>query len=220
MKPQLREALAGLRAASLADADKTLRVLEPEIRALQRGLKLVGPARTARCHDDYLTVVKAVEEAEPGEVLVIDTGSSKRAVLGELVATEAARRGLGGIVVDGLVRDREALEQLGLPIYAKGFCPASGSANRLMETQCRVLVAGAMIEPGDILVGDEDGVLAATEAQLHALLQDAEAIESQEAQVRRRLAGGEPLFELLNWREHLAAVERGEASRLRFTVGS
>ena len=93
MDAGLRKALLELDCASLADADKSLRVVDAAIRPLNPGRKLLGVARTLRCHEDFLTVIKALNESRPGEILVIDTQGGKRAVVGELFSLEAARLG-------------------------------------------------------------------------------------------------------------------------------
>ena len=103
---------------------------------------MVGRARTVRCRDDFLTVIKALEESEPGEVLVIDGGGGTRALAGELFATEAARRKLAGIVIDGACRDTPKLATLQLPVYARWVCPAAGTAQRLGATQQAVSCGG------------------------------------------------------------------------------
>ena len=92
----------GNKAMRAADSTvKELRVIDPAIRPIRIGLNLVGRAHTVTCHEDFLTVIKGLRDAEPGEVLVIDTQGSRRAVAGELFPTEAARKGLAGIVIDG-----------------------------------------------------------------------------------------------------------------------
>ncbi|MEQ8232593.1 MAG: RraA family protein, partial [Gammaproteobacteria bacterium] len=135
MNAALREALLALDTSVLADADKSLRVMGPELRPLAPGLKLLGIARTVVAEEDFLTVIRAIDESAPGEVLVVDTRGSRRAVLGELFSIEARRRGLAGIVVDGPVRDVATLRSLDLPVWARSHCPCAGTTQRLFATQ-------------------------------------------------------------------------------------
>jgi RraA family protein len=177
---------------------------------------MVGPARTVRCRDDFLTVVQALHDSEPGEVLVIDGGGGGRALAGELFATEAARRGLAGLVIDGACRDTARLATLALPVYARWVCPAAGTAQRLGTAQRAVVCAGVTVGPGDIVLGDQDGIVVVSESDLPELLPRAEEVQRTEAAVMERLERGEGLLDLLNFGEHCDAVRQGKPSRLRF----
>ena len=203
--------------SSICDADKLLPVLDPGIQLLVPGRSLHGPARTVLAVGDHLPVLSALRLAQPGEVLVVSTERSPRAVLGELFATEAERRGLAGIVVDGLCRDLAGLRQLAIAVFARGTTPASGSSVKLMATPGTVSCGGVAISDGDLVVGDDDGVIAAPAARIEAAIPAAHEIERAEQRVLEGLRAGRALDALTNYSEHVRRLESGEASQLTFT---
>lgn len=208
--------LLQIEASHLADADKGLRVMDSGLQRLNPGRKLLGPARTVVAREDFMSVMVALDEAQPGEVLVIDTRGSRRAVLGELFSLEAARRNLAGIVVDGPVRDVVTLRQLALPVYARSQTPLAGTLRQLQPTQVPVTCGGVQVLPGDILLGDDDGIVVVSASELTTLLPAAEAIEARERAVIARIQAGENLFSMLNFAEHRANLAAGRDSALRF----
>lgn len=210
--------LAALDTASICDTNKNMRVIDPGIQPLQTGLKLIGRAHTVRCHDDYLTVMLALQEANEGDVLVIDTQKSRRAVVGELFSTEAARRKLAGIIVDGACRDVEQIRELWLPVYCRHTYPISGTVSKIFETQIPVSCGGVTVNPGDIVFGDEDGVIIATAAELASALPLAEEIRRKESHILQHMEHGESLFEMLNFEEHVKNIKKSRPSSLKFLV--
>src|ERR671938_193025 len=114
--------LGAFSTATISDAQGSFGSMRPSIRALAPGLRVVGPAHTVKCYPgSIITVHKALLEAVPGEVLVVDgEGDERGALFGELMALQAKANGIAGIVVDGPVRDRAALLGIGLPVFATG----------------------------------------------------------------------------------------------------
>jgi len=212
----LRSQLAELDTASFCDADKSLRVMDAGIRPLRTGLVLLGFARTVRAVDDFLTVLQALREAAPGEVLVVDTQGTKRAVSGEMFSTEAHRKGLAGIVIDGACRDTRRIRELPMPVYARASNPLAGTAQLLFETQVAVTCGGVEVHPGDVVFGDDDGVVVLSPDDLPRLLPVAREIQRHEQAALERMSRGESLFDLLNYDEHEAAVRARRESRLKF----
>ena len=214
----LIERLLGIDVSALSDADKTLPVVDPAVRAMLADVRMAGPAFTVVADDDHLPVMSALGEASPGDVLVIATNGGSRAVFGELVATEASRRGLAGIVADGLCRDLRGLRRIGLPIFARGTTPRSGTAVSRAPLGATIVCGGVEVSPGDIVFGVDDVVLIASADRIAAALDTAELIGRSERAILAAQGRGEGLRTLTNLDEHVAALDRGEASALAFRV--
>src|SRR4051794_29013478 len=120
-------------------------------------VRMAGPALTVVAEDDHLPVFSALDEARPGEVLVITTHGRRLAVLGELFATEARRRGLAGVVIDGWCRDVQGLRRVGLPVFARGTIPKSGSTVARPPLNEPVSCGGGGGAPGGRGVGGRRG---------------------------------------------------------------
>jgi 4-hydroxy-4-methyl-2-oxoglutarate aldolase len=101
-------------------------------------------------------------------------------------------------------------------MYARRACPAAGTAQRLGATQRAVVCGGVTVEPGDVVIGDRDGIVVVSESELLTLLPRAEEVPRTEAAVIERLERGESLLDMLNFAEHCDALRQGKPSRLRF----
>jgi 4-hydroxy-4-methyl-2-oxoglutarate aldolase len=207
-----------LDAASLSDANKALRILPRELRPYRNGIRMVGRAVTVAASADLVPVLAGLEQCGAGDILVVDAGTTEHAVLGELFATEAVRRGMAGIVVYGLCRDTATLTQMRLPIYALGTIPRAVGATRLPVSQQPVRLGDIEVRPGEILVGDDDGIVVVSDAELEEALETAEAIQRREGKLRSAIQDGTSLFEQLNFAEHVENLQAGRQSSLAFTV--
>jgi regulator of RNase E activity RraA len=211
--------LLAIEVSALCDADKTLPVVDPAVRAMVADVRMAGPAFTVQAHDDHLPVFSALAEASAGDVLVIATGGGTLAVFGELFATEAKRRGLAGIVTDGFCRDVAGLRGLGLPAYARGTLPRSGTTVSRSPLNEPVRFGGLDVAPGDLVFGDDDGLVIAAPERIEAALETGEAIARAEGAILQQTrAGQRSLHELTTWEAHVAALDRGEQSALGFDV--
>src|SRR4051794_23866363 len=219
IRVQAMEALARLPVSTLCDVDKSLPVVDPAIRPLTYTSRVFGPAYTVVAAGEFLSVLWAIGEAAPGDVLVVQAGDAPLAALGELLATEAWRRRLGGIVVDGYVRDRAGLPA-DLPLWARGTVPTAGRNDIAPRTGGPVHFGGVRVSPGDLVVGDDDGLVVAPRAQLEACVARAEEIERVEAAVLGALREGRDLIGMTNLAQHVAALRAGEPSALAITPPS
>ena len=198
----LLERLAAYSTATISDVQRSFGVMRPGIRPLVRGLRLVGPAHTVKCYPgSIITVHKALLEAAPGEVLVVDgEGDDRGALWGELMTLQAQANRLAGIVVDGPVRDREAVRRLGFPVFAASVTPRVGSNRRVGDTQVPIQCGGVVVRPGDIILADDDGVAVVPADQLARVLDAAEAIKRKEVGFREAIAQGRQLADEIGFR--------------------
>ena len=196
--------MEALDAASLCDgaskAGVAVGVVGPSINLISAGAKLIGRARPVVCDVDFLEVFKALSEAGEGEALLI--AASGRAVAGELFTSEARRRGLAGIVVDGFVRDVSTLRNMDFPVFARGTTPQAGTIQAARGAVQAASIGGAVAVRGDFVFGDEDGVVIIPADKLDEILPVAEEIQRTEGEILEAIKGGRNLFDHTNLEEH------------------
>ncbi len=151
---------------AISDAMDGLNNLSPAIKPLKEEYKLSGRAFTVKIPvGDNLAVLKAIREAQPGDILVVDAkGDQYRAIAGDFVVGMAQTMGVGGIVVDGVIRDIAGIKELNFPVFSKGTTVAASGKAGVGEVNVPISCGGAAINPGDIIVGDADGVVVIPQA--------------------------------------------------------
>ena len=190
--PALIEALRGIPTSILSDNMGRLYAGGPTLRPMHDGTAMIGTALTVRTRPgDNLMVHKAIDMAVPGDVIVVDAGGELgNAIIGEIMAMLAASRGVSGFVVDGSVRDVDALATLSLPVFAAGISHRGPYKDGPGEIGVPVAVGGQPVSPGDIVVGDADGILAIAPAEAAALTELARAQMRREADMLAAIASG------------------------------
>lgn len=190
--------LARLGTATVHEAAGRAPVVDLPLIQIVPGSRAAGPARTVRCgQDDNLMVHAAIAEALPGEVLVVTMPTpTPVALVGDLLATQARRREVAGMLVDAAVRDVEELRALGLPIWAR-HVRVRGAEKRIPGVIGEpVEVGGTTIRQGDVVVLDADGAVVIDKWRLEQVLAAALEREEREREKREKLQAGELSYDL------------------------
>jgi len=199
---QIGEILSKISTANLSDALHRGGVLEG-IRPIRPGLRMFGRAVTARTYPgDWAKPVQAIEVAGPGEIVVIDAGGVPPAVWGELATESSIQRGLAGVVIDGAIRDSGEIRELGFPAFARHVCPNAGEPKGFGELNVPVTLAGKRVSPGDLILGDDDGVVVVEAARASEYVNRAMDVLEKENRLREEIRRGSTLSEvaeLLRW---------------------
>lgn len=209
LAPEVREKLARAPVAALSAQLRKRGVNTATIegvRPLVAGQKLVGPARTLRFvpgREDlfaergggYNPQKRAFDDVGAGEVLVIEArGETGSATLGDVLALRAHARGAAGIVTDGGVRDADAVAEAGIPVYALGAHPAVlGRKHVPWDADLTIACGGTAVQPGDVLVGDADGVVVIPRALVDEVTDAALAQEDEDAWIAEQVKAGHPV---------------------------
>jgi 3-hexulose-6-phosphate synthase/6-phospho-3-hexuloisomerase len=199
---QIREILQMVSAANLSDALHRGGVLEG-IKPLFRGIRMVGRAVTVRTYPgDWAKPVRAIDMAEPGDVLLIDSGGVGPAIWGELATNSAIQRGLAGVVIDGALRDSDDIVGLKFPAFSRLVMPNAGEPKGFGEIGVPIIVGNQRVEPGDWVVGDGDGVVVLPRAIAVEYANRSMDVLERENRIREEIREGSTLSkvtELLRW---------------------
>jgi 4-hydroxy-4-methyl-2-oxoglutarate aldolase len=190
--------LARLGSATVYEAGGRGGYVDADLFQAVPGSRAAGPARTVRCaQDDNLMVHAVMPEVQPGDVIVLTMPEPRAvALVGDLLATQAQVAGAAAILIDASIRDTEELAEMGLPIWAR-FVRVKGAAkDRAGELNVPVTVGGALINPGDVLVLDADGVAVVPQDRVEEVLSASLAREQKEALKRAKLQSGLNSYDL------------------------
>lgn len=199
--PALLRAYEGQAAATVHEAMGRRGALDPAIKPLAGDMTVCGRALTVRCHTgDNLMLVKAVSMAGPGDVIVADMGSAVASgPFGEVLAVECMARGAAGLVVSCTVRDSREIIRMGFPVFSAGLCVRGTAKATLGTINHPICIGGEIVRPGDIVVGDADGVVVVPLEEAPDILRLAEERTAKEAAVMDRLRAGESLFDIYGY---------------------
>jgi 4-hydroxy-4-methyl-2-oxoglutarate aldolase len=175
--------------------------LPHEIKPVARGMKVCGPAFTVEVPPgSNLALHYGLYAAAPGDVLVVSVrGAFDFGYWGEIMAHAAIQRPLGGLVIDGCVRDADLLEQFGFPVFARGLCIRGTEKYPGGSLGGPLVIGRTVVSTGDIVVGDRDGVVVVPRAQLAAAIEASEAREKKEQGVMDGLSAGGTTLELFKF---------------------
>lgn len=187
----LVEAFQGLPTPNIADNMSRFFCAAAAIKPMN-GCKLLGTAFTVRSSTaDNLLFHKALDLAEPGDVIVVDVqGDMINSVTGEIMMRYAMKRGIAGFLIDGAIRDSGALKSLDFAVYARGATPQGPYKDGPGEINVPVSCGGVVINPGDIIVGDEDGVVIISPKDAPEILEKSRATLAKESGIFKSIAEG------------------------------
>ena len=197
------KALGAWPTGNLCNADERVRAMDAALRPLYSGIRLFGAARTARIAPGQNAAIhRAVHAARPGEVLVVDGGGSRAwGPFGDILATCCRNQGIAGLVIDGTVRDTAELKAMQFPVFCLGAHPAATAKTEPGESDIDIVCGGVPVSPGDIIVGDDDGVVVVPFAITGDVAEKVRAVGAREDDIMKELAAGRTTAEIFGLAE-------------------
>ena len=187
------------------------------IKPVFKGVKMVGTALTCLCHiGDNLMLQKALQLAKAGDVIVVTHGGyTEAAPWGEMMSKAAKMKGVEGLVIDGMVRDTPLLPQIGFTVFAKGAAMAGTVKNAAGLVNRPIQCGEVYVKPGDIIVGDDDGVVVVPIERAHEVLEKSKAREKKEEETLKRVQKGELTDFMANYEKtYQKLIESGELKEI------
>lgn len=181
--------LAALPAANIGDAMDRLGIVDSAIQAIWPGAKIAGPAFTVWVRaGDNQGIHRSLALARPGDVVVVNgEGDTTRALLGELIGERAISAGISGFAIDGSARDADVLGDIGMPVFARATTPAGPYKHGPSRVACPIAFGGVPVLPGDIIIGDSDGVVVVPQQDAEHIAEAAEAVFADELDRRQKI---------------------------------
>jgi RraA family protein len=218
-RPRLLEESRAIRTSLLSDALGKGGAMDHDMRCFSANCRMAGPAVTVRVHTaDILMVGITLSQCPKGSVLVIDgQGELNTALWGEVTTLSARLKGLQGVVIDGAIRDLYKIRRDKLPVFARAVVPNAGGAQYAGEINVPVQCGGAIVHPGDWIVGDEDGVVVVPQERLEMVIDAARRLAIVEKKIEKEVAKGKDLATLLRYHELLdKKAKEGVLPQMRF----
>lgn len=178
--------------ANISDVMSRMTAGGPRLRPMHDGTPMAGPALTVRTRPgDNLMVHKSLGLAQPGDIIVVDAGGDlTNAIIGELMSGYAESRKIGGIIINGAIRDAAALRKSSFPVYAAGVTHRGPYKDGPGEINTTIALDGMTINPGDLIVGDDDGLLCIPFDQVEEIYKAAAAKHAAEEKTVKDIAAG------------------------------
>ena len=163
---------------------------ERDIRCLTPGTRLAGTVLPIHTWEgDNLAIHRGLDEAKPGDVLVIaGNGVTNRSVFGGIFAEICLHKGVGGVIIDGAVRDVEEMNDMGIAVFARAVVPAGPSKNGPGYVGKPIACGNVVYNPGNVVIGDQDGIVVIPQSELNETLQALPGQENLELQIRSRIS--------------------------------
>ena len=179
-------------AATVHEASGQKGGVSPAIKPVAKGVRICGPAFTVQCHPkDNLMLHKALERAQPGDILVASVGGYfEGGYWGGLMATSAMAKKLGGLAIDGCIRDSEEIIEMGFPVFSRGSCIWGTSKAVLGLINHPIIFGGILVNPGNLILGDDDGMVVVERRECEAVLEKSlKRIENEEKKTEKLKTG-------------------------------